>query len=190
MSSYNANIPSATDIPAQSQPLLKLNAQYLQAFASVDHNFTGNSVSAGDGFHDKVTFNANIAAPGFGAGVSALFPALVNGLSSAWMQNAGGSFAVTGTNPIVAAKGSTCLPGGLLLQWGTETSNIAFTWAIPFTTFYACQITILSAFANRNVTRFSAGPGNAGATVQVLSTVTGNVDATATFFYMAIGAKP
>ena len=185
---YNSSIPQPGDLPSVSQPNLLNNFQYLRAFSLVDHNFTGTNTGT-DGFHNKVSFPANIAPPGFTPGISALYPASVSGGDGLAFQNSGGSFGLFGLNPSTGTNGRTCLPGGLLLQWGTETSNVAFTWTTAFTTFYACTVTVKTATADRNVTKFSVAAGNAGATVQVLSTVTGNVDATATFFYVAIGLK-
>ena len=192
MSSYNGNIPNATDIPAQSQPLLKLNFQYLQAFASVDHNFTGNSVSVGDGLHKKVTFLANGAAPGLTGGVSALFADLINGQSALWIQNAAGNFPITGILPSIGVNGYTCLPGGLMLVWGTRV-NYASSTAINFTP----NFTALFGIWVSNV--FDAGasnvpilqvetPSNASFKIKVTNPAGGVVNGR-TVYFLAIGTK-
>jgi len=128
------------------------------------------------------------------AGIGQLFSSSVTDVASTdtglyWKSGNGLSVAMTRNfSPVRAANGCTFLPGGLIMQWGTATSNVAFTWPRAFGTFYSAQFTVLTASANRNVTRISAGPTAVGATVQVREvTGSGNVDPTATFFFMAIG---
>lgn len=143
---YNSNIPAANNDPSQDQPLMQTNYASIANVLAIDHVAFSNNQG---GYHKKVTFNANIGAPGIGSGVSVLYSASVNGAASLAIQNALGSYAITGLNPSIGASGYTCLPGGLILQWGFSNSPnssvgtpITFPIAFP-TNVFNIQVTVV-----------------------------------------------
>lgn len=189
---YTASIPQPGTFPSISQPQILNNFQYLNAFASVDHNFSGTNTGT-DGMHNKVTFPVNAGAPAFAPGVSVLYADIASTVSALHLRNAAGSFAVTGLNPSIGATGFTCLPGGLVLQWGKVTINpiviqtALITWATPFTTFFSCTFGVAY-----------IGTGVAPADIQIInpSSYTTNITVllganlnTRDVYYMAIGTK-
>jgi hypothetical protein len=211
MPNYQPNVPTGLVDLDVDYAALQGNFQAANTSFGVDHVAFDNT-TAQNGYHEDIHFNPesttatnapnNYVAgtqypqgiPATVAGIGQLFSSSVNDAINTdtglyWLTGGGRQIALTrNLVPILAADGVTFLPGGLILQWGTGTSSTPFTWPRAFGTFYACQLTVLTASANRNVTQFSAGPTAAGATVNVRQvTGSGNIDPAATFFFMAIG---
>ncbi len=210
---YQPNIPTGSvnlDIDYKN---LRGNFQKLDTSFGTDH-VPFSDVTAQNGYHEDIHFNpvsttatqpppnydsalqypAAAGLPPVVAGIGQLFSSGVNDSINTdtglyWLSGNGLQVAMTRNfEPSHAANGSTFLPGGLILQWGTATSNVPFTWPRAFGTFYSAQFTVNTASADRNVIKISAGPTALGATVQVrMTTGSGNVDPNATFFFMAIG---
>lgn len=139
MVAYTQNTPNANDTVAKTQPIIKNNFNFIQSWAKVDHIMTeSDSTSGTNGFHNKVTFLANQAAPGIAGAVGCLYTgADLYGVTSLAFQNSSGSYLVTGRNPSPAVNGYTCLPGGIILQWGTvftTSSGATQPFVIPFNT--------------------------------------------------------
>lgn len=135
--------PQAGNFPANDQPLMEANNQYLQEFGVRDHQFTGlSAVNNTDGTHKQVTLT-NEAAPGFTGASSVVFANLANGQSQLFFQNntpATVQLTTVKTNvPTIAANGVSYLPGGILIQWGTGSNNITFP--VAFTTVYSATAT-------------------------------------------------
>ena len=195
MPTYLSDIPKATDSPSTSQGQLLNNFAYVSASMGKDHNFTANSANLTDGFHKQVTFASNQAAPGFGAGVSDLFSNTTAGVASLQWQNASGSFPITGLNPSVVANGYTCLPGGILIQWGIKTgvaSIYTLTWPVAFTALFSVTLTPITGTANRvfcivGTAPLTTEPTNTACKVRILDS--SGSDTTGSFYYMAIGTK-
>ena len=123
MASYTQNTPLSTEFPATSQPLMLANNQYLFAFGDRDHEFTENSANGEDGTHKQVTLS-NHATPAFAGADSVLYANTANGESNLFFNNAGIDGQLTSFKtgvPTNAANGCSCLPGGLLIQWGVAT---------------------------------------------------------------------
>ncbi len=92
-------------------------------------------------------------APPTVAAIGQLFSAQVNDSINAdtglyWLSGNGNKVAMTRNFvPSHATNGRTFLPGGLIMQWGTQlttTSNLGttFNWPFPFTTFYSATLTV------------------------------------------------
>lgn len=185
MATYLSDIPKASDSPSTSQGQLLNNFGYLAASMGKDHNFTLNSANATDGFHKQVTFASNQAAPGFGGGVSDLFSNTTAGVASLQWQNASGSFAITGLNPSIGAQGYTCLPGGILIQWGFKNNCAAaatIAWPIAFTACYSATFTpVKSGTSYPAVQIVSLNAANASISM--------DISGTRTVYFLAIGTK-
>lgn len=192
---YTNSTPQATQTIAFTQPLILDNFAYLPIFANKDHNFTSDTANTSDGFHKKVTFLANTAAPGFGSGAAVLYLDTVQGVSGIWLQNLQGAYAITGPNPAYDGsnpsntRGITPLPGGLMMTFGirnigSQSSNI--TYGVTYTSVYSitCTLVALGPTASSNHTiSVVRNPSN--------TSFTANIDAvTATYpslYWMAIG---
>jgi len=72
-----------------------------------------------------------MAAPGIGTAFAVLYPSHGSGFNGIALQNAAGSFDITGRNPSVpalpggVAEMETCLPGKVLMKTGLVTNNLA-----------------------------------------------------------------
>lgn len=140
---YTQNTPNANDTVAKTQPIIKNNFNYLRTWALLDHRFPAATTDVLAGAHNKITFPANMSAPGIGTAVSVLYADQHKTFDSLAFENAAGSFAITGRNPSVPADPGeieTCLPGKVLLKTGLATNNLngtntlAVTFATPFPT--------------------------------------------------------
>lgn len=157
MTIYTPGIPVSTNFPADDQPNMQNNTDYLYAFGDKDHKFTKDSALAYDGFHQQVSLYANLgASPKTAASVSVIYPKDVGSYSQLFFDN--GAATATGTDaqltvnrpasgpnaaiPSYSAgppsKGVSYLPGGLLIQYGstqnagnTSTFPVAFS-AVPY----------------------------------------------------------
>jgi len=146
--SYFPNVPGAANDPADDQPQMQVNTQSISNIIDVDH--VGFNTPNG-GFHEKVTFNANTAAPGFGTGVSALFANLGSGgISQPFWQNSAGSREILSiAAQSLAGNGYLRLENGLTIQWGAPavvTGNGSFNFPIGFTT--QCYVVVITPIRN------------------------------------------
>lgn len=55
MTIYTPAVPQANQQIAATQPIIEANFQYLPVMLGVDHSFTNNTSTAGDGFHKQIT---------------------------------------------------------------------------------------------------------------------------------------
>ncbi len=118
---YTQNTPNANDTVAKTQPIIKNNFNYLRTWALFDHRFSAATTDVLTGAHNKITFPATMAAPGIGTAFAVLYPSNGSGFDGMALQNAAGSFDVTGRNPSVPAAPAeieTCLPGKVLIKTG------------------------------------------------------------------------
>lgn len=133
---YNPNIPSAPNDPADDQPIMQLNAAAINGIIGVDH--VGFN-TLGGGFHKKSTY-VNQGTPPVSAANSLVLYATTTGSGTELHMVRDGN-ALTDTKltsasiiaPTVSGDGCTFLPGGLLLQWGTN----AFSNPVLYTQAFA-----------------------------------------------------
>jgi hypothetical protein len=141
---YTQNTPNANDTVAKTQPIIKNNFNYLRTWALLDHRFSAATTDVLTGAHNKITFPATMAAPGIGTAFAVLYPSNGSGFDGVALQNAAGSFDITGRNPSVPAAPAqieTCLPGKVLMKSGiinvsmvdgtTGSGTVNFTPAFP-----------------------------------------------------------
>ncbi len=124
---FQRNIPQPGDLISVSQDNL------LQNFQAINDSYNVNHVLfnlAGDGKHKFVEMPNQTAEPAGAASEITIFSRFTTlpatGVVELWYKrNAeANAFQLTGTNPTNATKGLTFLPGGLLLQWNTETDVV------------------------------------------------------------------
>lgn len=194
MASFTQNVPLSNQFPSTSQPPMLQDNQYLFAFGDRDHEFTENSANAEDGTHKQVTLS-NHATPGFAGADSVLYANLANGESNLFFNNAGIDGQLTSFKtgvPTNAANGCSCLPGGLLIQWGIATgvwNNVnTVTFPVAFSAPAYC-VTASEAFISAGIRQFVQISTIAATTFKpVLQTSTGSIVTGALVIYWtAIG---
>jgi len=116
---YTRDIPFATHNPSTDQPKMQVNNNSIDDIIEVDH-YSFNDQNLLSGYHKIVDLVPQVAVPALPAGVGAMLLSSTNGnLVFANAQIPAGTF-LTNSNapPVAAIKGSTFLPGGMILQWG------------------------------------------------------------------------
>lgn len=124
---YTQNTPNANDTVAKTQPIIKNNFNYIRTWALLDHRFSAATTDVLTGAHNKITYPASMAAPGIGTAFAVLYPSNGSGFDGIALQNAAGSFDITGRNPSVPAAPAqieTCLPGKVLMKCGIITVSM------------------------------------------------------------------
>ena len=135
---YTPNTPVASHFPADDQPVMNQNFQYLNSFATRDHQFSLLSTTPNDGTHKQVTLTNLGGTPGFAGASSVVYGKLANGQSQIFFNNALQDVQLTtaiANVPTLGTTGVTFLPGGLLLQWGVSANNSG-TFTPNFSTVY------------------------------------------------------
>ena len=130
---YNAGIPLATDLISSSQSQIKTNFSQLDAQFGVDHTaFSVGGATAG--LHKQVSLPTVLAVDPVVAGTaSAIYAKAVAGVAQAFFANSASVKQLTG-DVTAAANGSTYLPGGIILKWGsagTIGAPVSFVGAFP-----------------------------------------------------------
>ena len=197
MSGYIDNLPTPNQTFAATQPLINRNFTVLDIAFSVDHTPLTNTTYQGE--HNKVTLTTRTS-PAFSPidpVASADGPILYskvapNGLKEIFLETTSpGSQIVQLTdmsNPVTSASnGSTFLPGGTILKWGSFQAITA-----TFTVTYSSLSPALTAFPSntQNVILTpinSGGIGNYRVSSQTNTGFTVVTTAGATFFFLAIG---
>jgi len=190
---YITNIPASSNNPSADQPNMQINTNSIDDIIEVDHfSFNDNR----GGYHKQVNLVDNAGPFPTPAGVgSVLYSGATNNLvfTNASLAGAGVQLTVGAKPPIAAANGSTFLPGGLLLQWGTGVTLAAppasigtltqsFTYA--FSTVYSASAIVLVAGSQK--TASLSALTNTNITIRV--TTSGGTQApNETVYWMAIG---
>jgi len=184
---YVPTIPNPTDLISVSQGQLKTNFTVLNTTISENHVAP---TAVGRGKHNACVFPQRAAGIATAATEGAIYTKSLGGSPNLyWRRKSNGAEIQMTTNhtPSAAANGYTFLPGGLLLQWGTNHANAGdttFNFPIAFSVApYSITITLYR---------------TTGGTVQSLYVVSGTPPTTTqftvyksgggqNFFWMAIG---
>jgi len=213
---YQPNIPTGSVPLDQDYNNLKTNFQQLDTRFGRDHvPFSTTGSNPLSGYHQSIHFNPASTptgplapnnyvqatqfpqgVPATVAGIGQLFSSQVNdGTGSPdtglyWLTGAGKKVAFTRNfQPVLSANGCTFLPGGLILQWGTQLTTTSgagtpVTWPKPFTTVFSAQLTCTtSATNNVRVASFLGALTNTGATIFVTNE-NNSLRAENVFFYV------
>lgn len=137
---YNPNIPQATDIISQSQPLILTNFSQLNTVFMVDHVEYDNATAGDRGKHTSSTYVEQAVAPATGASEEALYSAAIGGTTRIFVRppSSGAQYQLTATPPSPGVTGYSYLPGGILIQWGGQSSTgpNPVVFPIAFSTVY------------------------------------------------------
>jgi len=116
---YNLGIPATNNDPSQDQPNMRINNDSIYNLVGVDHINFGN---ANNGKHKQVQLQTGNIPPGLINGFETLYAKVAAGNGELFFTRglSGTEIQMTGPGaPSIIANGSTFLPGGLILQWGT-----------------------------------------------------------------------
>ncbi len=189
---FQRNIPQPGDLISVSQDNL------LQNFEAINDSYDVNHVlfnQTGDGKHKFVEMPAQTSDPAGATTEVTLFSRTKTlpstGVVDLWYKrnNEGTAFQLTGPNPTNATKGLTFLPGGLLLQWNTESTvadNQAYTFLTAFSSApYSIILTpTRDATAVRSMYVKEGTVATGGFSIRTSSSAFNNL------FWMAIGPGP
>lgn len=152
---YLNNIPTADQRLRDSQPDLLENFACINDLLGVDHIIDPwtSPATGNQGKHNKVTLPEQADDPATAANEIALYTKAVAGVTQLFLQPEGVAATTDGRDITSVAwaanQGSTMLPSGLILKWGTGTTpaggslTVAFTSA--FNTIYMAQASIAAA---------------------------------------------
>lgn len=194
MAIFTQNTPQGSQFPSTSRPLMLANNQYTAAFGGRDHQFTEDSANAEDGTHKQVTLT-NQATPGYAGASSVLYANTANGQSNLFFNNAAINGQLTSFKagvPTAATNGCSCLPGGMLIQWGVaagiwnNTNTVTFPVAFSGTPY---SVTANEQFAAYTIIEFVQITSLTTTTFKpVLQSSSGGATTTSrTLYWMAIG---
>jgi len=125
---YTFNMPFDGQSLGNSKPQVRANFNYIASSFAVNHVAYNTSQV---GMHTFVQMPEQASDPTSGAAIGVLYTKSAQSYSNLfWRQESGGAdpikdqaaiIQMTNLAPTNATKGSTFLPGGLLLQWNTRT---------------------------------------------------------------------
>jgi hypothetical protein len=193
---YQPGIPTGLVDLDQDYLAIQQNFTGLDTTFGIDH-VTFSNTTLQNGYHKDIHFNPVSTTvtnapnnyvtatqypqgvPVTVAGIGQLFSSEVNDAASVdtglyWKTGNGLQVAMTRNfSPVRAASGYTFLPGGLIMQWGTQLTTTSgagttFNWPRPFTTFYSGQLTVrATSTADVRVASFLNTPTATQATIFV-----------------------
>ena len=140
---FNPSIPQANDIISSSQPQILTNFTQLNTLFGIDHIEYDNATAANRGKHNKITFIQQAADPAPPAGEIALYTKNVGGTPRLFIQEQAPGSAIyqfSGAVPTAANPGSTWLPGGLIIKFGTQLLNQAGNTTINFVSAFPTNV--------------------------------------------------
>lgn len=180
---YQPNIPLATDFISVSQQDINNN------FTSLNNAFNTNHVTfnaGGAGKHKFCSFPDQLASPGTAVNEVAIYSKDVGGTSQLFFQReglapGGADIQMTVGNPTAAANGTSFLPGGIIIKWGSVVgapggNTATFATAFPNNVF-SVTLGILDTTVARTATVSAIGLGSCLIKSSAVNTV----------YYIAIG---
>lgn len=179
---FNPSIPQPNDILSQSQAQIQTNFSQANTIFDINHVTFDNASVASRGKHRKVDF-LRVAAPGSTAAEAVVYQKLASGSSNLFMQRDGVATEIqlTGASPVALATGSTFLPGGIIINWGSVVGAVAgntATFATPFpTNVFSITLGIMDSTVTRTATFTNVTLADCLIKCSAVNTV----------FYMAIG---
>jgi len=190
---WDNTTPTAGQSLGNSRPTVLAKFNTLQTAIQTNH---GDITTADTGKHTFIQWVVQASDPTTAAGEIARYTKLVSSVAYEHIRQPsdGTVIQMTGKSPIISANGSTFLPGGLLLQWGTSTvtGTLSVSFPIAFSTApYSVQITQYNT-AGSSVREFFQVSLVAAATftIQVINASGGGLSPSARpCFWMAIGKQ-
>ncbi len=159
---YTRGIPASSHNPSTDQSDMQVNNDSVDDLLLIDH-YSFNNQANFSGYHKKVSLVNNPGPFPTPGGVGSVLYGSNNDwvFTTASLAGAGVQMTVGTKPPIALANGSSFLPGGILIQWGTGNTVLgtltqAYTYA--FSTFFSATATV-----------GALGPGNSVISINTLN---------------------
>jgi hypothetical protein len=198
MTIYTAAVPQPNQQIAATQPTIEANFQYLPVMLGVDHSFTADTATAGDGYHKVIHAQTQGADPALIANTLQMYSKVSGGLEQFFVMDGTGNISNLTENSknLIGYQWI----GGTLLQWGfviaaTSSSTIVVNFPIAFPTnclvvtgtpFYSGSGPSSSSVASVNIIRTPPSAPTTPNQNLFSCTFTGTSTVTG-FYWMAIG---
>lgn len=124
---FDSSKPNANESPSQFPAQAQTNWQRIETIVSGDHQWN-DSADASDGKHVKARFPEQTSAPSTAANEAALYSKEAQSVSQMFIRRESDGAEVQITSSDVSdttaqsTNGYSCLPGGVLIQWGKKSS--------------------------------------------------------------------
>ena len=181
---YNPAIPQSTDLISTSQGEILTNFAQLNTIFSADHYTWNDGTSSYRGLHKQIDFplSTSQSLPAGDAGVLYTHDDATP-LPQLFFANSAGAVQLTGLgSQSLTTNGYIKLPGGLIIQWGTDTATLAGNpvgFSITFATCYSIVCTEQGATA---LSISTSAPSSATSSFTAYS-----INSSSTISYVAIG---
>lgn len=183
---YNPSIPQPTDIPSQSQAQFLTNFTQLNTIFAEDHVTFNDASASNRGKHNKSTYVGGTD-PTTAAGEIAVYSKSVTSGVELFMrdQSSGTVIQLSNGAPIATSNGSTFLPGGITMNWGSFTfsgTSNTITYATAYTSApFSVVLTPINSSA-------LGTPGRVGTTTLTGFTInTASSVSLGSWFYISLG---
>lgn len=129
---YQTTKPAPNDYLSQSVNDIQGNFAQANTTMNIDH-YPFNDLTANNGFHKQVRMPELAVKPVVAANQGALYTKEAQTITNLfWEQENGTEVQMTNIAPVNSASGYTFLPGGMLMQWGTQGASSASSVAVTF----------------------------------------------------------
>lgn len=186
---FDPTIPNATHFVSADQPQITINFSQLNSIFDIDHVKYNDATVGNRGKHKQSTYIEQGSDPTTVANELALYSKDLATVSTLYLrkENNGTVIQMSGQDPTIAASGSTFLPGGIILKWGTATAatNTAVTFASAFpNNCYNVTLTSVEAGTSYNASGLVQVKSGSLSTTQFVLLTSG---VARTIYYIAIG---
>lgn len=148
---YKRDIPAASDILSTSQDEIKTNFNTADTSFAINHVAFSESTNAGK--HKYCSFIEQSSAPSTAANEVALYTKETSSIAALFMRNESDGtevqLSVAASNLSASAAGSSYLPGGVIIKWGSGTASTSGT-ALTFGTAFPNNCWSVIATTNAN----------------------------------------
>ena len=189
--SYQPRPNPQNDTLLSSRDQIRTNFSLIQTDFAVNHNDFNES---GPGKHKFLQMPEQASAPSTAANEFGLYCDEGNNVSQliARRESDGGLIQMTASDvsntTAQAAAGYSCLPGGMLIQWGQNTVNASSSSNINFPKSFANASSIYSIISTQNSTSTSSDSnGNVNVVSASQFTLSNSSSQNRTFYWIAIG---
>jgi len=182
---YTRDVPNPPNNPSVDVPKMKTNTNSADDIWDVDHYGFNDNLG---GLHNKSSYTQRLVAPAIPAGAGGVMYGGANGGNTwpTWV-NSLGNIALTIKVPSIGPSGYVSLPGGLYMQWGTDTKTSGGSVSFPLAFPTACFGVNCTVVENNNNRHFVFVKTVSTTAFTVASRDSGGNDESNTFFWIALG---
>ena len=183
---YNPNVPAATQSLGETQLPIQINFANLNTAFSANHSaLTTNT----DGKHEFLQMPEQISVPATATDEGGVYTKVTDSVTCLfWRQESNGTEVqmTTSQTPTDANPGTTFLPGGLLMQFGSFTATANTNTTVTFNVAFGTAPYSVVCQMNRNSSNVDTIYAHTLTTIDFRARNTSNSNRTA--YYIAIGS--